>query len=133
MRGTLAIVLVAGVVVAAGCDSGAVMQCGSTGPCTPGPHHWTAQEIARDVSSVTFPALVAGPDRLAHVSCKINAQQTRAICVGRRKSGEHPHSRVAARVLLRANGTLELLCWPNPSPLCTHLQVSEQRANPVTG
>ena len=54
-----------------------------------------------------------------------------ATCAGVRLMGPHPHRRIAVRILLRGNGSLDLICWPNPSTLCAPVQIKEQRAAPL--
>jgi hypothetical protein len=101
-------------------------------PCPSAPHHWTAHELARDMASANFPPHVHRRDRLYRISCRITDHGTRALCVGRRRFGPHPGQRVAVHALLRANGTWDVLCWPNPSTLCDRVQIREQRAHPIT-
>jgi hypothetical protein len=134
MRRVAAIVLVGLVcAVAAGCGSGSdVTQFCTSGPCPTGPHHWTAAEVARDVDSNLFPPQGDTRDHLYRTVCHINHDGSRATCVGHRRYGSRPGQRVAVQMLLRQNGTLSLLCWPHPSELCDSIQVSDQRANPIT-
>lgn len=103
-----------------------------SGPCPSGSHHWTAHEIARDMASGIFPPHSSARDHLYRISCRITDGGTRAVCVGRRRFGPHAGERVAARALLRDNGSWDLLCWPHPSQLCDRVQIREQRANPIT-
>jgi hypothetical protein len=117
--------------------SGSGAGCGTTsiecsGPCPSVPHHWTAHEIARDMASVNFPPHAHARDHLYGVSCRLTDAGGRAVCAGHRRFGPHRGERVVAGALLRLNGSWDLLCWPNPSPLCDRVQVREQRANPTT-
>lgn len=50
---------------------------------------------------------------------------------GVRLMGPHPHRRITVRILLRADGSLDLICWPNPSSLCDAVQIKEQQADPL--
>jgi hypothetical protein len=129
MRLALALVLLLAVGVNTGCGS-AMVEC--SGPCPSVPHHWTAQELARDMASANFPPHVDARDHLYRISCRITDSGGRAECVGRRRFGPHPGERVVARAFLRNNGTWDMLCWPDPSELCDHVQIREQRTNPIT-
>jgi hypothetical protein len=135
MRGAMRIALVTVTLVGAlstACGAqNSFEPCGS-GPCPSTPHHWTAQEVARDVASLTFPAATDPRDHLYQITCHINAPNTRAACSGRGKIGSHAGKQVSVRMLLRVNGTLDDLCWPNPSALCAPSQIRDQRAHPVT-
>ncbi len=129
MRSALVLI----VLVVSGGNAGCGAQLGDcSGPCPSGSHHWTAHELARDMASVNFPPHVNRRDHLYRISCRITGAGTRAVCVGRRRFGAHPGRRVVAHALLRANGSWDLLCRPNPSPLCDRVQVREQRAHPIT-
>jgi len=88
--------------------------------------------VAHDVESNLFPPHVNTNDHLYKTVCHINHDSSRATCVGRRRFGPSPGKRIAVEMLLRQNGTLSLLCWPHASQLCDSIQVSDQRANPIT-
>jgi hypothetical protein len=128
-QGLVAVVLTC--LASSGCNSTTFEQCGS-GPCPKVPHHWTGHEVARDLESIPFPPALNNRDHLYHTACRITQHGTHANCVGRRKLGPNPGQRVGAEMLLRENGSLDLLCWPNPSQLCDPIQVREQRENPIT-
>jgi hypothetical protein len=84
------------------------------------------------VASLTFPDSNDPQDHLYQISCQVNSGNTRATCAGRGKVGAHAGQRVSVRMLLRLNGTLDVICWPNPSKLCDPVMVKDQRANPIT-
>lgn len=88
--------------------------------------------MARDVESNLFPPHEDTRDHLYKTVCQINDDSTRATCIGRRRFGPSPGERIAVELLLRENGTLDLICWPQPSQLCDSIQVSDQRDNPIT-
>lgn len=88
--------------------------------------------MARDVESNLFPPHEDARDHLYKTVCQINDDSTRATCMGRRRFGPSPGERIAVEMLLRENGTLDLICWPQPSQLCDSIQVSDQRDNPIT-
>ena len=128
---TVAIIALACGVAACGSGTAATQFC-SSGPCPAGPHHWTPGEVEQDVQSNPFPPYTNSRDRLYDTVCHVNAGSTRAACVGRRRFGPTPGERVAVEMLLRDNGTLQLICWPHPSTLCDSIQISDQRADPIT-
>ena len=109
-----------------------VTQFCTDGPCPTGPHHWTPTEVARDVQSNLFPPHEETRDHPYRTVCRINGDGTRATCTGRRRFGTRPGERITVEMLLRENGTLDLICWPHPSPLCDSIHVSDQRDNPIT-
>jgi hypothetical protein len=116
-----------------GCGlSGSCVQPQTDGPCLTYPHHWSGHEVARDVQSIPFPPAADARDRLYGTVCRIEQHGTRAVCTGVRRHGPRPNERVTVRMLLRINGSLSLLCWPQPSSLCDPVQIKEQRAHPVT-
>ena len=88
--------------------------------------------MARNMESAPFPPYTDRRDRLYDTVCRVSADRTRATCVGHRRFGPRPGERVTATGLLRLNGSWSLLCWPNPSQLCSKIQIREQRANPIT-
>ena len=127
----VALALMAALSSACGLQHTITQSC-TSGPCPTGPHHWTATEVASDVESNLFPPHEDTRDHLYKTVCHIDHDSTRASCVGRRRFGPSPGKRITVEMLLRENGTLSLICWPHPSQLCDSIQVSDQRANPVT-
>src|SRR5438874_5924029 len=120
---------------ASGCGlsrAGSCIQLQTNGPCLTYPHHWTGREVARDVQTIPFPPAADARDRLYGTVCGIRQHGTRAVCTGVRRRGPRPRQRVTVRMLLRLNGSLDLLCWPHPSSLCDPVQIKEQRADPIT-
>jgi hypothetical protein len=112
--------------------AGSCIQPQSEGPCLTYPHHWTGHEVARDVQTIPFPSAADTRDHLYGTVCRIEQHGTRAVCTGVRRHGPGLRQRVTARMLLRINGSLDLLCWPHPSSLCDPVQIKEQRAHPIT-
>ena len=134
MRGIAALTALALIAVlssACGLQRTVTQSC-TDGPCPTGPHHWTPTEVARDVESNLFPPHEDARDHLYKTVCHINHDSTRATCVGRRRFGPSPGERIAVEMLLRENGSLDVICWPHPSQLCDSIQVSDQRDNPIT-
>jgi hypothetical protein len=94
-------------------------------------HIWSPTEVAADLASNPFPPAATRRDHLYKVHCQITHAGKRATCNSVRAMGPHPHRRITVQMLLRANGSLEVICWPDPSSLCDPMQVKEQRAHPL--
>lgn len=123
-------VLVSLAVLTAGACNPNPPNCGS-GPCRTNVR-WAPRDIAADLAGELFPPHVNTRDHLYHIRCRITHGGAGATCVGRRRFGYPPGQLVAARVILRSNGTLDMICWPHPSSLCDPVQIKEQRRDPVT-
>jgi hypothetical protein len=132
VAGLLALLLAA--MIASGCGLAHTGSCtwSTSGRCDPYPHHWTAREVARDVASLTFPAATDPRDHLYRIRCSFTSAGRRAVCTGRGRIGAHAGQRVRVVMWLRPNGSLDPICWPNPSALCDPLMVEDQRTNPMT-
>lgn len=113
-----------------GCAANSAVDC--SGPCTESHHIWGPTEVAADLWTNPFPPAATRPDHLYKIHCQITHTGKGATCYGVRAMGAHPHRRIVVRLLLRGNGSWDLICWPNPSSLCEPVQINEQRAHPLT-
>jgi hypothetical protein len=129
LRTAVALVLCLVAAATSGCTANGAGDC--SGPCESN-HIWSPTEVAADLASNLFPPAATRPDHLYKVHCQITHAGKRATCDGVRTMGPHPHRRITVQMLLRANGSLEVICWPDPSSLCDLGQVKEQRAHPLT-
>jgi hypothetical protein len=125
-----AIALCLAAAVTGGCSARSAQDC--SGACTESHHIWGLPEVAADLSTNPFPSTATGRDHLYKIHCQITYAGRGATCAGVRLMGPHPHRRITVRILLRANGSLDVICWPNPSTLCAPVQIKEQRAAPLS-
>jgi hypothetical protein len=129
LRTAIALSLCLVAAATSGCVANTV-EC--SGPCTEANHTWSPTEIAADLASNPFPDAATRRDHLYKIHCQITHAGKRATCAGVRPIGPHPHRRITIQLLLHANGSWDLICWPNPSSLCEPVQIKEQRAHPLT-
>ena len=130
LRTAIALVFCLVAAATSGCAANTAVDC--SGPCTESRHIWGPNEVASVLWTNAFPPAATGRDHLYKIHCQITHAGKGATCDGVRPMGPHPHRRISVRILLHANGSWDLICWPNPSSLCEPVQVNEQRAHPLT-